>query len=323
MRITGAIAHNFHEGSRSEYLAQYVFSAFGTCVPVPHQEDSGIDFHCTLGDKIGQRLHVRNYYSVQVKSSDTPWIFENKKEIEWIVNHNYPMLYCVVNKKENNIKIYQTLLLALCSYRTSYLKRIRLIPEPTDSPFNFQMIESKVDIKLGDPIVEMGINELFKEEPRINFKAVLKSWLDLDQMNINNKILGFSSINVPIEYETNSILEPAKRWEGDLFFEKFDVEKIEKANESFYMLFSQLINQAIFEKDVEKYEKYSDFVGELVHHTKVRSTWGIMLLGSAINNGAEIFGLHSRKLILRDDEGKIIDTKPKENLSDIYKSKMA
>ena len=32
----GSIAPNLHEGSRSEYLAQYVFSSFGTAVPVPH-----------------------------------------------------------------------------------------------------------------------------------------------------------------------------------------------------------------------------------------------------------------------------------------------
>jgi hypothetical protein len=37
--MTGSIAANLHEGSRSEYLAQFVFSSFGTAIPVPHQED--------------------------------------------------------------------------------------------------------------------------------------------------------------------------------------------------------------------------------------------------------------------------------------------
>ena len=40
----GSFAFNFHEGGRSEYLALFVFSAFGTCVHVPRQEDHGIDF---------------------------------------------------------------------------------------------------------------------------------------------------------------------------------------------------------------------------------------------------------------------------------------
>jgi len=32
---TGSIAANFHEAGRSEYLAQYIFTMFGTSVPVP------------------------------------------------------------------------------------------------------------------------------------------------------------------------------------------------------------------------------------------------------------------------------------------------
>ena len=43
------------QGSRSEYLAQYVFSMFGTSVPVLHQEDHGIDLFCSLTERKGRR----------------------------------------------------------------------------------------------------------------------------------------------------------------------------------------------------------------------------------------------------------------------------
>ena len=36
-----AIAANLHQGSRLEYLGYYVFTGFGTAVPVPRQEDRG------------------------------------------------------------------------------------------------------------------------------------------------------------------------------------------------------------------------------------------------------------------------------------------
>ena len=75
--MAGAVATNFHEGSRSEYLAQYVFSSFGTAIPVPHQEDSGLDVYCTLLERIGQRAWPRAYYSVQVKSTMAPWVFNS------------------------------------------------------------------------------------------------------------------------------------------------------------------------------------------------------------------------------------------------------
>jgi hypothetical protein len=65
--MAGSIAPNLHEGSRSEYLAQYVFSSFGTAIPV--QEDSGLDIYCTLLKQQGKRAWPRAYYSVQVKST--------------------------------------------------------------------------------------------------------------------------------------------------------------------------------------------------------------------------------------------------------------
>jgi hypothetical protein len=59
--MTGSIAANLHEGSRSEYLAQFVFSSFGTAIPVPHQEDSGLDIYCTLLERseLGRERIIR------------------------------------------------------------------------------------------------------------------------------------------------------------------------------------------------------------------------------------------------------------------------
>src|SRR5579859_4054878 len=46
--MTGALAANFYQGSRSEYLAQFIFSTFGTSLLVPRQEDYGLDLFCAL-----------------------------------------------------------------------------------------------------------------------------------------------------------------------------------------------------------------------------------------------------------------------------------
>src|SRR5271166_2089714 len=83
----GSIATNLHEGSRSEYLAQYVFSSFGTAVPVPHQEYTGLDMYCTLLEHDGQRAWPRAYYSVQVKSTMKAWTFDNPESVRWIIEH--------------------------------------------------------------------------------------------------------------------------------------------------------------------------------------------------------------------------------------------
>jgi hypothetical protein len=70
--MTGAYAQNFHEGSRSEILADYLFSSWGTVTPVRRQDDYGIDSYCTLSDRIGQRAVIREYFVVQVKSENRP-----------------------------------------------------------------------------------------------------------------------------------------------------------------------------------------------------------------------------------------------------------
>ena len=67
---TGATAASFHEGSRSEILADYLFSAWGTVTPARRQSDYGLDLYCTLTETIGHRARVQEYFSVQVKSSD-------------------------------------------------------------------------------------------------------------------------------------------------------------------------------------------------------------------------------------------------------------
>ena len=47
MPSPGAVAASLYQGSRSEYLAQYVFSMFGTAALVPHEADYGLDLFCT------------------------------------------------------------------------------------------------------------------------------------------------------------------------------------------------------------------------------------------------------------------------------------
>jgi hypothetical protein len=62
----GSIATNLHEGSRSEYLAQYVFSSFGTAVPVPHQEDTGLDRTIRATSRSGAQRVTKTYYDASL-----------------------------------------------------------------------------------------------------------------------------------------------------------------------------------------------------------------------------------------------------------------
>ena len=75
--MSGAIPGNLHEGSRSEILADYLFSRWGAVTPVRRQDDYGVDLYCTLTERIGQLERVSEYFTVQVKSTEEPWLFKD------------------------------------------------------------------------------------------------------------------------------------------------------------------------------------------------------------------------------------------------------
>ena len=96
---TGSYAPNAREGARSEYLAQYVFSRFGTSLPVLRQEDHGLDLHCKLSERKGRRAWPVAYYSVQVKSNNRPVLCSSRDSVEWLVGYSSALQLCVVDKK--------------------------------------------------------------------------------------------------------------------------------------------------------------------------------------------------------------------------------
>src|SRR5262250_1791828 len=106
--MTGAVAANPHKGSRSEILADYLFSAWGTVTPVRRQDDYGLDLYCTLTDRIGRRARVREYFSVQVKSTSDPWEFNDADSVKWLVEQPLPLFLSTVNKREGIVRVYNT-----------------------------------------------------------------------------------------------------------------------------------------------------------------------------------------------------------------------
>jgi hypothetical protein len=45
--MPGSTAPNLHEGGRSEIIADYLFSTWGTVTPVRRQDDFGVNLSCT------------------------------------------------------------------------------------------------------------------------------------------------------------------------------------------------------------------------------------------------------------------------------------
>lgn len=201
--MVGSIAANLHEGSRSEYLAQFVFSSFGTAIPVPHQEDSGLDIYCTLLERQGQRAWPRAYYSVQVKSTMEPWVFGSPESVRWIIEHPLPIFLCIVQKAEARILVYHTTPRFAVWAVLTHPDRLELIPG-TETKAQTVDWSTGETFNLKAPILNFTIQEVLDRDFRAHVAEVLKFWIDYDMENLFRIKSGIHHFRVPDDYETNT-----------------------------------------------------------------------------------------------------------------------
>lgn len=224
---TGSIPKNFQEGARSEYLAQYIFSALGTAVLVPRPEDSGIDLKCTLGERKGNSFWVNNYYYVQVKSDEKEIVYDGRESVQWLLSLKLPLLICLINKKKQIVEIFQTIGMT-SQFSNENLETLVFKFNGTRSSNNqvyrtsekFPSIEGKkqrVEVDLGKPILKFSVSELSDHKNVELFKLALSSWVQLQQVNINNISLGFELFEIPDPWITNKPIPTARRFQGNLF----------------------------------------------------------------------------------------------------------
>lgn len=202
--MTGSIAPNFHEGSRSEYLAQFVFSSFGTAIPVPHQEDSGIDIYCSILERIGMRAWPRAHYSVQVKSTNDPWVFDGPDSVRWMVEHPLPIFLCVVHKADARIMVYHTTPRFAVWALPAIPDRLELIPGVETKAHTVGWVTGDT-FTLDAPILNFTIQRFLDPDFRAQAEKVLRFWIAYDVENLVRIKSGIQYVWVPADYETNAI----------------------------------------------------------------------------------------------------------------------
>ena len=212
--MPGAVALNFHEGSRSEILADYLFSTWGTVTPVRRQDDYGIDLFCTLVASIGQRAVVTDYYSVQVKSTDDAWVIEGNDAIKWLVEHPTPLFLACVDKHGGVLSVYRTLTRFLAAFWEPQ-GRLELIPSAGDKGQCAQWLDP-TRFQLSAPILRVTINDLMNKEALAHFQKVLQFWAGVDRENCNFRRTGLLRLREPPTYLVNEVPDPGIVEQGNL-----------------------------------------------------------------------------------------------------------
>src|SRR5262249_39493008 len=142
--------------------AHFVFSSFGTAIPVPHHEDTGLHIYCALLERVGQRAWPRSYYSVQVKSTMGPWVFAGAESVRWIIEHPLPIFLCIAQKSEARILVYHTTPRFAVWALPTHRNQLTLIPgtETKAQTVDWDWSSERDTFNLKAPILDFTIQEL-------------------------------------------------------------------------------------------------------------------------------------------------------------------
>jgi hypothetical protein len=202
--MPGATAYGFHEGSRSEYLAQYAFASWGTAVAIPHQEDHGIDLTCTLMERVGSRYLAQSPYTVQVKSGLEPLVYEGEA-VRWLVHHPLPLYLCVVDKASARLSVYHTFPRFYTWTLGTLPPKVEMTPAavaPGRTARNTQWAGS-YSFDLDQPILDFTIGDMMDDTFWKKARKVFEYWVGVENDNLTRIRAHLPTFRMPGSYRTN------------------------------------------------------------------------------------------------------------------------
>lgn len=198
----GVVAANPHEGSRSELLADYLFSGWGTVTPVRRQDDFGIDLYCTLTERLGQRAVVTDYFVVQIKSTDEPWCFHGRDSVRWLIEYPQPLFLAWVDKRGGILRVYHVTPRFLVGAMPPLPDRLELKPEDTDDG-SFVGWKNGTEFSLSAPILRITLSDILNDTTMARLRQTFAQWVRLDRENCNLFRHGLLRFRIPASYRVN------------------------------------------------------------------------------------------------------------------------
>ncbi len=221
------LVYSFRQGNRAEYLAQYILSAIAVTVPVPHHEDVGTDFHCSLLKRVGSNLRPYLPFNIQIKSygdevlkdgvsfggltkaNEPKW---RRHEIEQLCQSDTPFLVGIVNKDEQWIDLFCTITRYFVAYNWNNWglpRQLDLIPyEPKgdahlgygsseELPIIQNIPQRHWKLPIGQPMVRIKISDSEDPDKCEQIKQLLEPYLRMDQENSVFARIGLGYFNWP------------------------------------------------------------------------------------------------------------------------------
>jgi hypothetical protein len=274
--MSSILLSNTRYGTRGEYLAHYLLSGTGTVIQVPRQEDTGIDFHCTIGEIFGHSEKFHEHFYIQLKSSSEFLIYGNveKKgdkvkwksyELEWLFNLQNPFLIGICNTEMQTLEIYSTSFVWHSFYTQSNICQIKfLLNTPSvlgEEVHARQCVEVEgwkeefgcenkcCEVPLGPPVLSLTMEDLKKNSSTLLVKKrLLKEIVEDERKNIL-----FRQLKTP--YFT----WPHMIWTNERYINAFyyaTQKLLEDENELLKMATPMLLSLALLYKNEDDFDKF-------------------------------------------------------------------
>lgn len=232
MASGGVTARNTRQGFRSEYIAKYIFSAFGTAVDVSSENDIGLDLLCNLTYDQNKLIVYKSSYGIQVKSKGKPFKYSGKKATTWLSKLEFPLILVEVDKPNSSLKVYSTwnlnrYLLGLHSDNEANFPEEILFDTTSTEDLNVPDCEKGI-IPVGKPILEFKYHDIDDKDRCDSFYEILSEWLDIENKNYALRRAGVSSAFGYIKWETNRKPSEFHVWYKPYFFSPHHTERIMK-----------------------------------------------------------------------------------------------
>lgn len=218
MASGGITTYNLREGFRSEFIATYIFSAFGPTTKMSSESDYGIDLVCNIAVRDKQVLKIGSTYGVQIKSGDIEFKYIGKQATTWLKDLEFPLLLVRVDKDESRIRIYSTwnlhnyIHMLNSDSENDYCHSVEFVTDETSGEIAMPVIElDAVRITVGKPILDFRFHDIGDNDNRDKYLSILKEWVEIDRLNINNRRSGIPVVKGFFSWKTNESLETSLR----------------------------------------------------------------------------------------------------------------
>ncbi len=175
------IIRNFHEGTRSEYLAVYFLSKIGLVVPVPRQSDYfGVDFIVHLiEERQGNFIPTGKSFAVQVKSNNQPILYTGD-QLSCLWAMGLPFFIAVVSRNGLELSIYPTLARLNFKWMIGENQEFSLHPRGTVDDLHAQQWEDCI-VCTGPEAAKLKAEDLdnptTESNVRETFYKVMRAWI--------------------------------------------------------------------------------------------------------------------------------------------------